>query len=502
MKNKKAIILFILTITSMILGFAKESAIVYTLGATVESDIFIFASNLPIILFSSIGTVISTTFMPIYTDIRINDSIDEANSFASIFNIIIIIICMLITAIIIIFPKILVEIMAPGIANESIVTLVTRVVIPSIIFLGVTSIIVGALESHNKVEIAVARQIPFNLFLIIAMIVVYNKFGFVASVFMILMASIIQLIFVAIYANKINLKYRRPTNKTKKHLRTSFEMIVPMAIGVMAMQINSIVSTNLASTLGTGNITKLNLANKLNMASYNTLGYLIVILIFPILAQHAAKKDYSNIGKALSESIVKSAIIMSPIIIIIFVLSKDIVTLFFGNEKFLDSDIIITTNVLKGYLIGLIFWAIKDILNRAYYSLKETKISMKNGIVAVGINIVVSLILIKPFGIVGLAVSTSLSSMVSVMLLVKNLNIIRVKLNVRYIIIWLMKLIIPTISMVTVYFVINNIFETSQVNKISLFIKITLMSLTMLMSYSLVLYMISKKEVDELLKNR
>lgn len=499
MKNKKTIILFILTVTSMILGFAKESAIVYTLGATVKSDIFIFASNLPIILFSSIGTVISTTFMPIYTDIRINDSIDEANSFASRFNIIVIIICIIVTAIIMIYPNILVKLMAPGLVNENMVTCVTRIVIPSIIFLGITSIIVGALESHNKVEVAVARQIPFNLFLIIAMIVVYNKFGFIASVFMILMASIIQLIFVAMYANQINLKYRKPTNKTKKYLRTSFEMIIPMAIGVMAMQVNSIVSTNLASTLGTGNITKLNLANKLNMASYNTLGYLIVILIFPILAQYAAKKDYYNIGRALSEGIVKSLIIMIPIIIIIFTLSRDIVTLFFGNEKFLEADIIVTTNVLKGYLVGLIFWAIKDILNRAYYSLKETRISMKNGVVAVGINIVMSLILIKPFGIVGLAIATSLSSITSVILLVKNLRIIRVKINVKYIVRWLIKLIVPAISMVIVYFISNSILVGSQINKMLLFIRIVLMSLTMIMSYSLFLYMISKKEVYDLM---
>lgn len=500
MKNKKAIILFILTVTSMLLGFVKESAIVYTLGATIESDIFIFASNLPIILFSSMGTVISTTFMPIYTDIRINDSIDEANSFASIFNIIVVIICIIITAIIIIFPNILIKLMAPGLINESIVSLVTRIVIPSIIFLGITSIIVGALESHNKVEIAVARQIPFNLFLIVSMIVVYNKFGFLASIFMILMASIIQLIFVAMYANRINLRYRKPTIKTRKYLKTSFEMIIPMAIGVMAMQINSIVSTNLASTLGVGNITKLNLANKLNMASYNTLGYLIVILIFPILAQYAAKKDYANIGKALSESIVKSALIMIPIIIIIFILSRDIVTLFFGNEKFLESDISITTNVLRGYLIGLMFWAIKDILNRAYYSLKETKISMRNGIVVVVINIIFSLIFIKPFGIIGLAVATSLSSVVSVILLVKNLKVIRVKLDIHYIITWIIKLIIPTITMIIVYFFMNNILGANEVNKISLFIRIVLISLTMLGSYSLVLYIISKNVFSELIK--
>ncbi|QHI71291.1 murein biosynthesis integral membrane protein MurJ [Aminipila terrae] len=486
----------------MLLGFIKETAIIYTLGASTKSDIFVFASNLPIILFSVMGTVISTTFMPIYTDIRINNSIDEANSFASKFGAIILGLCITLTLIFIIFPDLLIKIMAPGLVKIAIVKPVIKIVMPSIIIFGITSILEGVLESYNNVEVVAARQIPFNLVLIISMLVIYNNFGFMACIFMILIGALAQLLYLASYSKKIGLRIKKSTQHTNDYLKTSLQMIIPMAVGVMAMQINNIISINLASGLEVGSITKLNIANKLSMASYSALGYLIVILVFPILAEYAAKKDFENIGKSLSEGIVKVLIIMVPVIIILFVSAEDVVKLLFQNNKFLEQDILLTTKVLRGYLLGLIFWAIKDILNRAYYSLKETKVSMKNGIITVCTNIIASLVLIGPFGIVGLALATSFSSIISVILLISSLGIINVKLKSKYIKIIVAKLVLPSIIIYFSYYIINSNLFVGSTNKFELLIKLIIESIFMVSIYFFVLYLTLKKELYYFMKNR
>ncbi len=76
-------------------------------------------------------------------------------------------------------------------------------------------------------------------------------------------------------------------------------------------------------------------------------------------------------------------------------------------------------------------------LNRAFYALKDTKTSMKNGIIGVLINIILSLLLIRVMEANGLALSTSISMIIISILLFKdmknkfiNVNLTRFYLNI------------------------------------------------------------------------
>ncbi len=81
---KTTIGMIIVTLTSIILGFVRESVTVYKLGASWQADSFIFSVAFPGFIFATLGGVISTTFVPLYTDLMINKSKKEANDFANI----------------------------------------------------------------------------------------------------------------------------------------------------------------------------------------------------------------------------------------------------------------------------------------------------------------------------------------------------------------------------------------------------------------------------------
>ena len=61
-----------------------------------------------------------------------------------------------------------------------------------------------------------------------------------------------------------------------------------------------------------------------------------------------------------------------------------------------------TSNALKLYAIGIIGYAVKEILSRGFYSLGDTKTPMINSSISVIINIILDLIFIKPLVIWGL----------------------------------------------------------------------------------------------------
>jgi len=473
-KYKKNLTLFIITLASMFLGFIRESFIVYKLGGGWEADSFIFALNLPAVIFTSLGGLITTTFMPLYTDARINNSVKTANKFASKVLKNVVLICLSIVVLFEVFPQILVSILAPGFYGETYknVIMFTRIVLPSIIFLGVAYTFAGVVQSYKKILAVSAMQIPTHIIIILSLVVIYPMFGIEAAVLMIIIAMFSQALFMYINAKKVSFVYHKRTTGTSRYTKRLLRMIGPMSIGVMTYQINMIVNSRLASRLGAGNITAINLANKINMASYSALGFLVVLFLYPVLSEYAAKKDFENIIKALEKGILLIVFLMLPVTVVICFFSKDIVSILFGYGKFKRENIELTSGILIYYSLGILFLGIKDMLNRVFYSLKDTEISMINGIVTIIVNLALSLILMKVIGASGLALAYTISVVVSVILLFKSLKNFNMKINYSHFLVEITKIIVSSGVMVLFLYLQGVLFNFNLTSKLEILLKI------------------------------
>ena len=81
-----------------------------------------------------------------------------------------------------------------------------------------------------------------------------------------------------------------------------------------------------------------------------------------------------------------------------------------------------TASALSMYSIGLVAYGLRDIINKVFYSLQDTKTPMINGAIAMGLNIVLNLIFVKFMGHKGLALATSLSALICTFLLFYSLR--------------------------------------------------------------------------------
>ncbi len=93
------------------------------------------------------------------------------------------------------------------------------------------------------------------------------------------------------------------------------------------------------------------------------------------------------------------------------------VKLLFGRGAFGIQAISMTTTALFYYSIGMLGFALRDILSMAFYSIQDTKTPMINSTIAIFLNIILNLILSKHMGIGGLALATSISTIFCTILL-------------------------------------------------------------------------------------
>jgi putative peptidoglycan lipid II flippase len=123
--------------------------------------------------------------------------------------------------------------------------------------------------------------------------------------------------------------------------------------------------------------------------------------------------NLEGLKQTLKDAISIVSLLIIPATIGAMAFSNEIVNLLFGRGAFTVEAIKMTGDALFYYSVGMIAYGLRDILSRAFYSLKDTKTPVITATIAVILNIVLNLILSRYIGIGGLALATSISSIVA-----------------------------------------------------------------------------------------
>ena len=421
--KKSAIILMFITLISKITGFIRDIILAQSFGASIITDAYLTALNIPVVLFDGISSSLGTTYIPMFFKIKEEDGNDSVNKFTSNILNIVILLSIIFIIISVIFTPYIVKIFAIGFKGEEFKLTVkfSRILIFSMIFIATNGLISSYLVANGKFYISGLVTIPFNIFCIISIIIgslTNSKIMVIGT----LIAYIAQLLFQIPFLLKTGYKHNLKINLKDENIKKILYLIVPVFLGSYVNQINAIVNRTLASTLEFGSITALNYANKLNIFAVGILVISISTVMYPILSKLASENNIVEFKRSLLRNIDIVVIVMLPIMIGIMILSTPIVKILFEQGSFNSHDTYLTSTALFYYSVGIVAVGIRDITSRAFYSLQDTKTPVKNAVIAVFINMICSIILVKVLGIGGLAVSSSISSILGALLLILDLR--------------------------------------------------------------------------------
>ena len=420
---KAAVGLMIVTILSKIIGFAREQVLSFVYGASMYTDIYFATMNIPNVIFAAIGAALSTTFIPLYCDI--NNSLGEKKSLKFTNNIltIVFIICILIAILGFVFTEPLLKIFAFGFEGERLAIGIkfTKILIFSVVFIGISNVLTAYLQVNNNFTIPGLISLPQNIIVIIS-ILLSAKYGPYVLVWGTLIGISSQVVFQLPFAYKERYRLKPHVDLKDSYLKKMLVLTAPVLAGVAVHQVNIMVDKNLASLLPEGSISALNFADRLNNFILALFITSIVAVVYPMLS----KLSHEDNKEKFSDYIVKSSnsiiLLVIPISIGAIVLSKPIVKLLFERGAFDDRATIMTSSALSMYSIGLVAYGLRDIINKVFYSLQDTKTPMVNGAISMGLNIALNIIFVKFMGHAGLALATSLSAIMCTLLLFYSLR--------------------------------------------------------------------------------
>ena len=415
--------LMLATIIAKVLGFGRELVLASSYGASMYSDAYLTAMNIPLVLFTIIGTTLGTVLIPMYFEVNSDLGEKKALNFTNnVFNIVIVI-CIVLAILGLVFTEPLVKVFAMGFEGQTLKVAIdfTRITIIGIVFTGLSYVMTAYLQIKNNFTVPGLISVPKNI-IIIASIILSVKYNPYIMIWGTLIGIATEFLFQLPFAIKSGYKYQPYINIKDKYIKKMSWLIGPVLIGVAVNQINTMIDRTLASTLVEGSISALNYANKLNgfvMAMFITS---VAAVIYPMLSKLSSEDNKEKFTSSVVQSINSVILLVIPISVGAIVLATPIVKLLFQRGEFDARATSMTAIALIMYSIGMVAFGLRDILGKVFYALQDTKTPMINGAIAMVMNIVLNIILVKYLQLAGLALATSISAIVCIFLLFGSLK--------------------------------------------------------------------------------
>jgi putative peptidoglycan lipid II flippase len=421
--KKAALLVMIITVISKIVGFVREIVLSYVFGASAITDAYLISQTIPLTIFSFISTGIATGFIPIYSKIQQNDGKHYADKFTSNLSNSLLLLATIIVAFVLAFTQPVVKMFASGFSGETLELAVsfTRITVFGVYFTAVLNIFSGYLRVYEHYLAPALIGFPMNLIVICSLFI-----GAKTNVFVIAFGSLLaiasQLVVLIPFLRRTSYQHQIVVNVKDKYLKEMFLIALPVIIGTSVNEINVLVDRTLASRIAVGGISALNYARRLNGFVQGLVVVSLTSVMFPMISKMAAAENIKDLKQTVNEAMASMSLLIIPATIGAMVFAEEIVALLFGRGAFTAEAITMTGNALFYYSIGMIAFGLRDVLSRAFYALQDSKTPMINATIGVVLNIALNIILSRYMGIGGLALATSISAIVAVVLLFTSLR--------------------------------------------------------------------------------
>lgn len=194
-------------------------------------------------------------------------------------------------------------------------------------------------------------------------------------------------------------------------------LMLPVAMGLAVTQFNLFVSQNLASGLAEGTITALRIAQRIMQLPIGIFAISIAIAVFPTLTSQAARGETDDFKRTLNLGLRQVFFITIPSALGLMAIGEPAIKLMFEWRRFTAEHTIATAQALFFYSLGLIPYSALQVLNRAFYAIKDTVTPVSAAVVTIFANIVLSIWLVKPLAHVGLALAYSMAGYINMIIL-------------------------------------------------------------------------------------
>ncbi|HEU19490.1 MAG TPA: murein biosynthesis integral membrane protein MurJ [Deltaproteobacteria bacterium] len=422
--TKAASVVGLATFLSRIFGYLRDVVIAAFFGAGAATDAFFVAFRIPNVLRRLFAEgSLTIAFIPIFTEYLKRKSRDDALELANIAFTLLSIILAVVSIIGVVFAPWVVRIIGWGFIETpdrfELTVNLTRLTFPYIFFISLVALCMGILNSLRHFAAPALAPLVLNLSMIAAVFLLRDFFDepVTALAVGVLIGGILQLAMQLPFLKKMGVSIRANFHFNHPGIKRIGMLMGPAVFGAAVYQINVLVGTLLASFLAIGSVSYLYYADRLVQLPLGVFAVAIGTAALPSFSEHMANGQIEKLKETISFSLRLMLFVTIPSMVALIVLRVPIISVLFERGAFDAFRTAQTADALLWYSVGLWAFSLIRVIVPVFYSLQDTKTPVKVAVLALVVNVLAGLSLMFPMKHGGLALATSISSAVNVIVL-------------------------------------------------------------------------------------
>jgi len=406
------VIVILAILLSKVSGLVRDQILAGYFGISYDTDAFTWAHFIPNlfkVLFAE--SLIIAAFIPIYSSYLASSKRKELQGFVSSVTNIMIVAFIVISVFIFIFsPQI--GVLLSNIADNQMdigkFVVMSRIMIFSLLSLGLSGLVTGILNSHNLFTVPSLAPMVMNVATIVAVILLARHTGIISMAIGVMVGSVLHLLVQLPQLKVSDLKYSFRIDFKHEAVKEIFSLMLPILLSLGAVQLNNSVDNFFALGLGAGNTTALTLSWRVANLPLGVFSVAVITVLYPLFSRQAAADDRKGLKESFSLGVREIGYIMLPATVGLVMLSSPIIKVLFEHYNFSAQDTRTVAYILVFHSLGLVWFGLLMILNRVFYAFKNVKTPLKVAAVSIVVNFGLDWLLIRFMDVGGLALSTSL----------------------------------------------------------------------------------------------
>ncbi len=430
-----------LSFLSRLLGFVRDLAVARIFGADSGTDAFFVAFKIPNLMRRLFAEgAFSLALVPVLNDYKDRRGFPALKRFVDDMAGTLGAALLLLTLVGVLAAPLLVLLFAPGFAlgpesapgQRALAAELVQLTFPYVLFVTLTAFAGAILNTYERFGVPAFTPVLLNLTLIACALYLapLMERPIVALALGVLIAGVVQLAFQVPFLLRLGLLPRPRFRPRDPGVRRTLRLMGPAILGSSVGQINLLLDTVLASFLISGSISWLYYSDRLMEFPMGVLGVALGTAILPRLSQRHAAEDPAAFSQTLDWALRWLLLIGMPAAVGLAALAGPIAaTLFYSGQTgaapetgaFTAHDAHMTALSIAAYAPGLLGFIGVKVLAPGFYARQRMRVPVRIAIVALLVNLGLSLALMFPLGHTGLALATSLAALINAGLLLRGL---------------------------------------------------------------------------------
>jgi putative peptidoglycan lipid II flippase len=414
-----------LTLLSRVLGFLRDMAIAYVLGAGYKADVFFVAFRIPN-LFRRLYAEgsLSLPYMPemgkayaLSDDVRFSGLANSLGGFAAFFY-------LSLTLLGVTVAPLFVSLLAPGFVGSGakwhLTVKLTRWLFPYVFCIGVAGFVMALLNTHEHFAAPAAAPSLLNLSMLgLLGIGGYFKLAPEWSLtWGVFLGGFLQVAFQFHWARPLVVRWSLARWWRSPEVSAVLRLLVPTVLGAAVYHLNIFIATLFASFLTVGSISYLYYAERLVQFPLGLFGGAISTSVLPRFTRQTALGEWADFRQQVVEALELVWFLTIPAAAGLWAIRVPLIRLLFERGEFNGISTLMTADALGYFAFGL--WAVAGfrVLVGAWYALGRAYVTVWTGVGALAINVLLSIFLVGPLGHSGLALAISVAAIANLLSLI------------------------------------------------------------------------------------